>query len=238
MPHRDSDQHAMDYLRSFYNGRPVQYSYGEPQIAGRPFYNDDFTAAELHRPAQARLDEVLRRDRRRTCGDAAAADVLRGLAAGRRLPARFRAENDLDLAAHGIDAPAQHLDRQSHHCLLPLRRAEQHGLLRDRHGAASPCFRRSRSSTSIPGRSSRRRAGRPSASVDFAHPDFEQVSAFPRSACRRADAPSWNPATRSSSRACGGTTSRDWSAFNVLVNYWWSSVAGVHSDADARAVSR
>ena len=40
---RNSDQHAMDYLRSHYNGRPVRYSFGEPQIAGRPFYNDDFT---------------------------------------------------------------------------------------------------------------------------------------------------------------------------------------------------
>ena len=33
----------MDYLRSFYNGRTVGTYFGDPEMAGRLFYNDDFT---------------------------------------------------------------------------------------------------------------------------------------------------------------------------------------------------
>ena len=49
---------AMDYLRSPYNGQPVTYSYGSPEIAGRPFYNDDFTALNIE-VRRGPLGEVL-----------------------------------------------------------------------------------------------------------------------------------------------------------------------------------
>src|SRR5688572_5735717 len=39
-----SMQEAMAYLRRCYNGQPVTYSWGAPEVAGRPFYNPDFTA--------------------------------------------------------------------------------------------------------------------------------------------------------------------------------------------------
>src|SRR6185295_13367497 len=39
----ESDAQARRYLASFYNGRPVDFSFGDPDVAGRPFYNDDFT---------------------------------------------------------------------------------------------------------------------------------------------------------------------------------------------------
>src|SRR5262245_17174910 len=48
-----SDEQAMSYLRSFYNGKPVGYSVGEPRIAGRLFYNDGMTE----------LNSTVRRDR-------------------------------------------------------------------------------------------------------------------------------------------------------------------------------
>ena len=54
---------AMAYLRGYDNGRPVQYSYGGPEIAGRPFYNDDFTASELRGPAR-RTGRIAGWDRR------------------------------------------------------------------------------------------------------------------------------------------------------------------------------
>ncbi|RYF62623.1 MAG: cupin-like domain-containing protein, partial [Comamonadaceae bacterium] len=34
---------AMDYLRERGSGRPVQYSQGDADTGGRPFYRDDFT---------------------------------------------------------------------------------------------------------------------------------------------------------------------------------------------------
>ena len=35
---------AMAYLLSFYNGMPVTYSWGGPEVQGRPFYEDGFAA--------------------------------------------------------------------------------------------------------------------------------------------------------------------------------------------------
>src|SRR4051812_30500047 len=39
----ESDGQARRYLASFYNGKPVEFSCGDPAVAGRPFYNEDFT---------------------------------------------------------------------------------------------------------------------------------------------------------------------------------------------------
>ncbi len=92
----------MNYLRSFYNGKTVGTSRGDPQIAGRLFYNDDFTAAELHQPARAAGRRA----------DATSSSISR--TTGRRryyiasttidacLPG-FRQDNDVPFAAHGFD---------------------------------------------------------------------------------------------------------------------------------------
>jgi hypothetical protein len=94
---------AMDYLRERDSGRPIQYSQGDADIGGRPFYRDDFTGLNF---------EVRR-------GDLAA--VLDALAAGighagapmiyvASLPVDgmlrdFREGNAVDFATHGIDPP-------------------------------------------------------------------------------------------------------------------------------------
>jgi hypothetical protein len=49
---------ASDYLRALYNGRPLQYSYGDPEIGGRPFYNSEFTELNFE-VRRGGLDEVL-----------------------------------------------------------------------------------------------------------------------------------------------------------------------------------
>jgi len=38
-----SDQEAMEYIRSFYNGKTISASFGGPEIGGRLFYTEDFT---------------------------------------------------------------------------------------------------------------------------------------------------------------------------------------------------
>src|SRR5690606_6565012 len=53
-----SPQAAMDHLRRHYNGRPVQYNWGEPATAGRPFYNEDFTALNCQ-VRRGSLEQVL-----------------------------------------------------------------------------------------------------------------------------------------------------------------------------------
>ena len=54
----ESPRAAMAQLRANYNGRPVQYNWGEPTTAGRPFYNDDFTALNCE-VQRGTLDQVL-----------------------------------------------------------------------------------------------------------------------------------------------------------------------------------
>src|SRR5687768_5048824 len=53
-----SHQDAMSYLRSFYNGKTVGTSRGDPQIQGRLFYNEDFTQLNFV-SERAPLDQVL-----------------------------------------------------------------------------------------------------------------------------------------------------------------------------------
>src|SRR5690242_10878788 len=100
---RNGAREAMRDLLAHYNGKPVQYSHGGPEVAGRPFYNQDFTAlnTELRRGRlDALLEEILAH-----AGDAhpptwylasTPVDVI--------LPG-LRAGNDLDFASQGVRAP-------------------------------------------------------------------------------------------------------------------------------------
>lgn len=58
---RRSAAAAIACLGGFYNNRPIQYSYGSPDIAGRVFYTDDFRAinCEVRRGSlTGLLDEI------------------------------------------------------------------------------------------------------------------------------------------------------------------------------------
>ena len=49
----ESAEAARGYITSFYNGRPIDFSYAGPEARGRAFYKDDFSA----------LNFTVRRDR-------------------------------------------------------------------------------------------------------------------------------------------------------------------------------
>ncbi len=53
-----SNKHVSDYLRTLYNNRPVTYYYGDPEIKGKVFYNDDFNGFNFKR-SEANLNIVL-----------------------------------------------------------------------------------------------------------------------------------------------------------------------------------
>ncbi|MET0549171.1 MAG: cupin-like domain-containing protein [Xanthomonas sp.] len=99
-----STQDAMAYLRGFDAGVPVPYSFGGPEIEGRPFYNADFTQLNFE-VRRGQLTQVLD----------AIADTLEdprpptyyvaSLPIDRALPG-FAQANDAGLAAQGIDALA------------------------------------------------------------------------------------------------------------------------------------
>lgn len=215
----ESMQAAMAYLRGFYNGRPVQYSYGGPEVAGRPFYNDDFTDlnCEVRRGGLDRvLDEI-----------AAHADdahpptyYMASLPIDGCLPG-FRAANDLDFAAHGVQAPPSiwignrvtascHYDAPDNIacCTVGRRRFT--------------LFPPEQIVNLYPGPLEPTPGGQAVSVVDFAAPDFERYPRFREAlACAQSALLEAGDAVFIPSMWWHHVQALD--AFNVLVNYWWSS---------------
>lgn len=55
---QQSNKSVIEYLQGFYNGRPVTYYFGEPDIQGRLFYNEDYTGYNFQR-FETNLNSVL-----------------------------------------------------------------------------------------------------------------------------------------------------------------------------------
>lgn len=53
-----SNASISEYLSGFYNGKPVTYYYGEPDIKGRIFYTEDFNGFNFKR-SEANLNQIL-----------------------------------------------------------------------------------------------------------------------------------------------------------------------------------
>jgi hypothetical protein len=107
-----SDSQAMSYLRSFYNGKPVQYSFGEPRIDGRPFYTEDFTELNCI-VKRERLDDVLTQIESHLSDARPPTYYVASLPIDSCLPG-LRAENDFVFKSQGIDAP--HARRAGREC--------------------------------------------------------------------------------------------------------------------------
>jgi hypothetical protein len=211
---------ASDYLRALYNGRPLQYSVGSPDIAGRPFYNNDFTELNFD-VRRGGLDEVLD-------GIGAHADDARpptyyvaSLLVDSCLPG-FGDANTLGLTAHDAVVPGKiwignrvtascHYDAPNNIacCAVGRRRftllpPEQIWNLYP--GPLEPA----------PG-------GQAVSLVDFHAPDLERYPRF-----REAQASAMSVVLDSGDALF--IPSMWWhhveglDAFTVLVNYWWSSV--------------
>jgi hypothetical protein len=211
---------ASDYLRALYHGRPLQYSFGSPDIAGRPFYNNDFTELNFD-VRRGGLDEVLD-------GIGAHADDARpptyyvaSLLVDSCLPG-FGDANTLGLTAHDAVVPGKiwignrvtascHYDAPNNIacCAVGRRRftllpPEQIWNLYP--GPLEPA----------PG-------GQAVSLVDFHAPDLERYPRF-----REAQASAMSVVLDSGDALF--IPSMWWhhveglDAFTVLVNYWWSSV--------------
>jgi hypothetical protein len=211
---------AMDYLRGYYNGQPVTYTWGGPEIAGRPFYTADFTDlnCQVRRsPLGQVLDEIAAH-----AGDAQPPTCyVASLLIDSRLPG-LREANDLDFAAHGIDAPPSiwignrvtascHYDALNNIacCAVGRRRftlfpPEQIGNLYP--GPLEP----------TPG-------GQAVSVVDFAAPDFERYPRF-REALAAARSAVLEPGDAIFIPSLWWHHVQGLEPFNVLINYWWSSV--------------
>lgn len=210
---------AMDYLRSHYNGHPVTYSHGGPDVAGRPFYNDDFTAlnCEVRRsPLGDVLDEIA----------AHAPDAnpptyyVASLLIDSRLP-RFREQNDLDFTSQGIDAPPSiwignrvtascHYDALNNIacCAVGRRRFT--------------VFPPEQIANLYPGPLEPTPGGQAVSVVDFDAPDFGRYPRF-REALASAQTAVLEPGDAIFIPSLWWHHVQGLEAFNVLVNYWWNS---------------
>ncbi|HEX7071652.1 MAG TPA: cupin-like domain-containing protein, partial [Rhodothermales bacterium] len=98
-----SDAEARRYLASFYNGKPVDFSFGDPSVAGRPFYNEDFTRLNFT-VRRERLDKILEEIESHLDDEKPPTYYVASLLVDPCMPG-FRRENDLDFAAHGVNPP-------------------------------------------------------------------------------------------------------------------------------------
>jgi hypothetical protein len=100
---RQSELTAMDYIRSFYNGRPTHASIGAPGIRGRLFYEDDLSKLNFE-SERVQLDQFLDRLAGHLEDELPPTMYIGSLLVDTHLPG-FRRENDLAFAARDIDAP-------------------------------------------------------------------------------------------------------------------------------------
>lgn len=212
-----STQEAMAYLRGFDAGVPVPYSFGGPEIEGRPFYTEDFTRlnVEVRRGLLAQvLDEI-----------AATFDTPRpptyyvaSLLIDRALPG-FAQHNDAGLAGQGIDAAASiwignrvtascHFDTPENLacCAVGRRRFT--------------LFPPEQIDNLYPGPLDPTPGGQVVSIVDFDRPDFARHPRF-RDALASARTAVLEPGDAIFIPSMWWHHVRSLEAFNVLVNYWW-----------------
>jgi hypothetical protein len=214
-----SDQEAMRYLRSFYNGKPVQYTFGEPQIEGRPFYNADFTDLNCVVKRDG-LDEVLNQIEAHLGDERPPTYYVASLLIDTCLPG-FRTENDLGFAAHGIDAPPSiwignrtiascHYDAPNNVacCVVGRRRFT--------------LFPPEQIFNLYPGPLEPTPGGQAISVVDLAEPDFEKYPRF-QEALEAGQSAELEPGDAVFVPSMWWHHVEGLSPFNTLVNYWWST---------------
>ncbi len=215
-----SRQEALDYLRGFDAGLPVQYSFGGPEIEGRPFYNDDFTQLNFE-VRRGLLTQVL--DEIADTFDAPKPPTyyVASLLIERALPG-FAQANDAGLAGQGIEASASiwignrvtascHYDTPDNLacCAVGRRRFT--------------LFPPEQIDNLYPGPLEPTPGGQVVSVVDFDRPDFDRHPRF-RDALASAQTAVLEPGDAIFIPSMWWHHVRSLEPFNVLVNYWWRSV--------------
>ncbi|HEV7605778.1 MAG TPA: cupin-like domain-containing protein [Steroidobacteraceae bacterium] len=215
-----SDQAAMDYIRSFYNGKTISASIGGPEIGGRLFYNEDIT--QLNFVSQrAQMDEVLNRIQTHIHDELPPTMYIGSTIIDGCLPG-FRRDNDLGFAAHGIDPPPAiwignrtiascHYDAPNNIacCVVGRRRFT--------------LFPPEQIFNLYPGPFEPTPGGQAISLVDFAAPDFEKFPRF-RAALEAGQVAEVEPGDAVFIPSMWWHHVQGLSAFNTLVNYWWSTL--------------
>ena len=215
-----SDQDAMTYIRSFYNGKTVGTSIGAPEIAGRLFYNEDFT--QLNFVSQrAQMDEFLDTIQAHLADERPPTMYMGSTLIDSCLPG-FRQDNDLGFAAHGIDPPPAiwignrtiascHYDAPNNIacCVVGKRRFT--------------LFPPEQIFNLYPGPLEPTPGGQAISLVNLENPDFEKFPNF-RAALEAGQVAEVGPGDAVFIPSMWWHHVQGLSAFNTLVNYWWTMV--------------
>ncbi len=214
----DSDRAAMDYIRGYYNGRPVSASVGAPEIQGRLFYNEDFTKLNFA-VERVQIGEFLKRIEAHLHDDLPPTMYIGSTVIDTVLPG-FREGNDLPFAAHGVDAPPAiwignrtiascHYDAPNNIacCVVGRRRFT--------------VFPPDQIFNLYPGPLDPTPGGQAISLVDFANPDFDRYPRF-RAALDAGQVADVGPGDAVFVPSMWWHHVQGLSSFNTLVNYWWS----------------
>jgi hypothetical protein len=217
-----STQQAMDYLRGFEAGVPVPYSFGGPEIDGRPFYTADFTQLNVE-VRRGLLTQVLDEIAGTLDAPRPPTYYVASLLIDRALPG-FAQHNDAGLAGQGIDASASiwignrvtascHFDTPDNLacCAVGRRRFT--------------LFPPEQIDNLYPGPLDPTPGGQVVSVVDFDRPDFTRHPRF-RDALASARTAVLEPGDAIFIPSMWWHHVRSLEPFNVLVNYWWRSSPG------------
>lgn len=214
-----STEDAMDYLRGFDSGRPIQYSFGEAEIGGRPFYNADFTELNFQ-VRRGGLGQVLDDIASHLQDASPPTYYIASLLVDSALPG-LTAENDLHLVDHGVQAPASiwignrvvascHFDAPNNLACCAVGRRQ------------FTLFPPEQIENLYPGPLEPTPGGQAVSLVDFDAPDFRRYPRF-RDALAAASTATLEPGDVIFIPSMWWHHVRSMEPFNVLVNYWWRS---------------
>ena len=210
---------AMDYLRGLYNGKPLGASFGEPRIAGRLFYEEDFTKLNFT-SRRVTLDEVLNAIEQHLHDEQPPTFYIGSTVVDSSFPG-FRKDNALAFTSHGVDPPptiwignrtvaSAHYDAPNNLacCAVGKRRFT--------------VFPPEQIFNLYPGPLDPTPGGQAISLVDFADPDAGKHPRF-REALAAGQAADLEPGDAIFIPSLWWHHVEGLSAFNTLVNYWWSS---------------
>lgn len=211
---------AMDCLRTHYNGQPVTYTWGGPDVKGRPFYRDDFSElnCEVRRGDLAQvLDDITRH----IDDPQPPTFYVASLLIDSRLPG-LRAGNDLALGEYGVRAPPSiwignrttascHYDALNNIAVCAVGRRR------------FTLFAPDQIANLYPGPLAPTPGGQAVSLVDFEQPDFDRHPRF-ADAIGQARSAVLEPGDAIFIPSLWWHHVQGLAPFNVLVNYWWNSL--------------
>jgi hypothetical protein len=215
----ESGEEARRYIASFYNGRPVDYSFGDPDVRGRAYYQPDFSALNF-KVRRERLDHVLAEIESHLEDERPPMYYVASLPVESSLPG-FSTGNDLGLSALGVDAPPSiwignrtiascHYDAPNNIACVAVGRRR------------FTVFPPEQIFNLYPGPLDPTPGGQAVSTVDFSNPDFERHPAF-RAALAAGLSAELDPGDAIFVPSMWWHHVEGLSPFNTLVNYWWSS---------------